>query len=292
MRSIRGRAVLTLTAAILCSPVATHAWWDKGHQIIAKVATDRLTPHAKAAVKTILKNDPTGHTLVAVAGWADTVRKTPMPETYNWHFVDIPVYGQPPTYDATRDCKPDPAKGDCVVAALAREVPILSDPNASETQRAQALKFVTHLVGDLHQPLHCAERNGDRGGNDVIVTFFGATHEAPPFTHSLWNLHAVWDGGMIDHTHRTRTAYVAHLQNWIATQNISAIESGTVTDWANETHDQAVNHAYKTADASADFPATGGQIGQGYHDANIPVVDEQLAKAAVRLAKILNDTFP
>jgi hypothetical protein len=213
MRPIVPAVIATVAAALLYHPAASLGWWDKGHQIVAKIAADRLNPHAKAAVKEILKNDPTGHTLVAVAGWADTVRKTPMPETYNWHFVDIPVDGQPETYDAARDCKPDPAKGDCIVAALNREVPLLTDPNASATDRAQALKFVTHFLGDLHQPLHCAERNGDTGGNGVKVTFFGATNEAPPFQHSPWNLHAVWDGGMIDHTKRTRTAYVKKLDS-------------------------------------------------------------------------------
>lgn len=289
------RIVYTAVALLAC---ITHsgsgtalAWWDTGHQIVAKVAADRLHPHAKAAVKKILKNDPTGHTLVAVSGWADTVRKTPMPETYNWHFVDIPVDGQMETYDAARDCSVDPTKGDCIIAALNREVPILTDPNATPTDRAQALKFVTHLIGDLHQPLHCSERNGDAGGNAVSVTFFGATHEAPPFQTSLWNLHAVWDGGMIDHAHRSRVTYVKHLETWIATQNATAIESGTFVDWANETHELGVNHAYKSADGTQDFPATDGKVGKAYDGANIDVVDQQLAKAGVRLAKVLNDAF-
>jgi hypothetical protein len=60
----------------------------------------------------------------------------------------------------------------------------MTDPNGSVTQRAQALKFVTHFVGDLHQLLHCAERSGDRGGNEVQVTFLAATHEVPPFQYS------------------------------------------------------------------------------------------------------------
>ena len=282
----------SLVAIVLCWPGLSRAWWDTGHQIVAEVAADRLNPHAKAAVSELLKQDPSGQTLVAVAGWADTVRKTPMPQTYNWHFVDIPVDGQPETYDAARDCKPNPQRGDCIVAALDREVPLLTDPNASLPDRAQALKFVTHLVADLHQPLHCAERNGDGGGNGVKVTFFGATNEAPPFQDSSWNLHAVWDGGLIDHSGETQAAYVKHLEDWIATQDVTVIESGTFADWANETHRQAVEHAYRTADGSQEFPAVGGEIGQAYYDANIVVVDEQLAKAGVRLAAVLNRAFP
>ena len=281
-----------LAVVVICCPTISLAWWDTGHQIVAAIAADRLNPHAKAAVSDILKEDPTGQTLVAVAGWADTVRKSPMPETYNWHFVDIPVDGQPEMYYGARDCRPNAQRGDCIVAALDREVPILADPNAAATDRAQALKFVTHLVADLHQPLHCAERKGDAGGNGVIVTFFGATNEAPPFQSSNWNLHAVWDGGLIEHSGRTQAAYVKQLEDWIAAQDAAAIEIGTFVDWANESHRQAVEHAYRTADGSQEFPATGGEIGQAYYDANIAVVDEQLAKAGVRLARVLNRAFP
>mgnify|MGYP000952893475 CR=1 FL=1 len=290
-RRIRLPVVLLAAGVLVAGSSRSSAWWDDGHAIVAKVAADRLTPHAKAAVKEILKNDPTGQTLVAVSGWADTVRRTPMPETYNWHFVDIPLDAQPPTYDAARDCQPTP-KGDCVVAALDRLVITLKDPTASPTERAQALKFITHFVGDLHQPLHCAERNHDAGGNDVRVTFFGATHQSPPFQTSPWNLHAVWDGGMIDQTGRSRTAYVKYLKDWIATQNAVVIASGSFVDWANETHAQAVDHAYRTANGSKAFPASGGKVGQKYQSANIKVVDQQLAKAGVRLAKVLNDALP
>lgn len=287
----RTRVAVLATAWLI--PAAAHpsfAWWDKGHAIVAEVAADRLTPHARTAVRKILKDDPTGHTLVAVSGWADTVRKTPMPETYNWHFVDVPVDAQPPSYDAARDCQPGP-EGDCIIAALDREVVVLKDTSAPPSDRAQALKFITHLVGDLHQPLHCAERNHDAGGNAVIVTFLGATHEPYPFQASLWNLHAVWDGGMIDHTQRSRSAYVQRLKDWIATQDATAIENGTFIDWANETHLQAVNHAYRTASGADEFPPTTGEVGEDYQAANIGVVDRQLAKAAVRLAKVLNDAL-
>ncbi len=281
---------LLAAGAVLGEARRAIGWWDKGHAIIAAVAADRLTPRARAAVKDILKNDPTGHTLVAVSAWADTVRKTAMPETYNWHFVDIPLSAQPPAYDAARDCRPTPA-GDCIIAALDRQVAVLTDKNESPTDRAEALKFITHLVGDLHQPLHCAERDHDAGGNAVKVTFLGATHEPAPF-QGLWNLHAVWDGGMVDKTGLGRPAYAQRLRNWIAIHDVAAIEAGTFIDWAEETHREAVNHAYRTANGADAFPTTDGTVGLEYQVANIGVVDQQLARAAVRLAKVLNDAFP
>ena len=287
-----GRRVVAI-AVLSLIPLAggqASAWWDEAHAIIAEVATSRLTPQAQAAVTEILKDESAGRTLVAVSGWADTVRKTPMPETYNWHFVDIPVEAEPPTYDRARDCKATP-QGDCIVAALDREVMVLRDGSASPTQRAQALMFVTHLVGDLHQPLHCAERNHDLGGNTVKVTFFGAAYAPAPHQDTAWSLHAVWDGGMIDHAKRSRETYVRLIKDWIATQDVAAIEVGAFADWANETHRTAVDHTYRSADGTAAFPSTGGEIGDAYQAANIGVVDQQLGRAAVRLAKVLNDAL-
>jgi hypothetical protein len=211
------------------------------------------------------------------------------PETYNWHFVDIPVEHTATSYDESRDCQLDPAKGDCVIHALDREVPKISDTALTPIPRAEAVKFVTHFIGDLHQPLHCSDRNGDKGANDVKVTFFGQKVE--PGFHSKWNLHAVWDAGLIDHAGRTQAAYVTKLESWIAHQNVSALESGTPTDWANEAHTAGVEHSYKNPGKSTDFPATGGKVGKPYYDANISVVDQQLAKAGVRLANVLNDAL-
>ena len=279
-----------LVAGVATLPSVAFAWGTEGHKIVATIAAHRLNAHATAAVKRILKNDTTGHTLPAVAVWADTVRKG-RPTTYNWHFADIDVTKS--AFDDA-DCHPanEAQKGDCIINALTREVPKLTKKGVSAPQRAEALKFVTHFIGDLHQPLHCAERNKDRGGNDVTVTFFGQTNEPPPFQKYLWNLHAAWDFGLIEHAGGTQAAYVTRLETWIGTQNVSGIESGTFVDWANESHAAAVAHAYKTPNGSADFPATGGTIEQPYYDANIGIVDQQLAKAGVRLAKVLNDAFP
>jgi hypothetical protein len=279
-------------AACMLVPQPACAWGSKGHEIIAVIATHRLSPHTAAAVRDILANDPdaTGTSLSAVANWADVVRSSTMPETYNWHFVDIPVDGRPEHYEAARDCPMNPDKGDCVVGALAREVPKLSDPTATPTQRARALKFITHLIGDLHQPLHVAERRHDNGGNDVEVVFLDAVTD--PDSNKRWTLHAVWDKGIIDETGRSPAAYVKRLEDWIDTQDAGRIASGTVVDWVNATHLEAETHAYRTASGTKPFPANGGRIGADYCAANRPVVDRQLAIAGVRLAKVLNDAFP
>jgi len=181
-------------------------------------------------------------------------------------------------------CPPTPG-GDCVVAATERELRRLTDAHASNAERAAALKFVVHFIGDLHQPLHCAERNHDRGGNDVPVTFFGE-RTAP--TGEPWNLHSVWDAGLIFRAQPTGSvrAYGARLNRWLSPHDEARLRAGSIIDWANDTHAVARTHAY------AGVPLSGGDLGREYFDANIEVLNAQLAKAGVRLARVLNDAFP
>ena len=140
-------------------------------------------------------------------------------EHFNWHFVNIP-------YDATsylpqRDCKETP-KGDCVVNAVERSRATLADRSAPKGKRAEALMFLVHFVGDIHQPLHCVDRN-DAGGNNLAVTFF----DKP------MSLHAVWDYGIIDKRTFDWGEYVRQLeQGWIPGKDLKKLQRGTPAEWA------------------------------------------------------------
>ena len=156
------------------------AWGQEGHSIVAEIAQRRLEPEPLQRVKGLLGGEVS---LASVSNWADGVRGA-RPETYNWHFVDIPLGAE--TYDPVRDCTDTP-KGDCVIAEIQRAKSTLGDAAADQQARVEALMFLVHFVGDVHQPLHCV---GDaRGGNDVQVTLFGQ--------HT--NLHKVWDSAFIQH---------------------------------------------------------------------------------------------
>src|SRR5262249_51941502 len=144
---------------------------------------------------------------------------------------------RPTTFDPRRDCRPDPRRGDCIVAALERQTRVLGDPRVGVRARRDALKFVTHLVGDLHQPLHCAEHDADRGGNDVAGGFLG---------EEGWTLHRVWDNGLIAQSGLSQNRHLQSLMQWLRSQNTDRIAGGTPIDWANETHAVAVDHAYRT----------------------------------------------
>ena len=163
-RYLRALLAIALCAGLLV-PTNLTAWGPEGHIVIATIANARLTPAARAAVRQLLGR----HSLASVANFADQIRPQ-RPETANWHFVDIPK-GET-NYDPGRDCQPSP-KGDCVIAAIARAETALKDRSLPRKQRAEALKFLVHFVGDLHQPLHWSD-NHDRGGNDVNVSFLDA----------------------------------------------------------------------------------------------------------------------
>lgn len=262
------KCLLALATIIVLQPAVVSAWGVEGHAVVAEVATMRLSDVAKAQVARLLSP---GESLASVASWADEVRHR-RPETAQWHFVDIPR--AEPTYSATRDCPVTPTlpEGSCVVGAIKHFKQILADPTKPDAERTEALKWVVHFVGDLHQPLHCSD-NHDRGGNQVTVRFFKA----------VTNLHAVWDSGIITKVGITEIDYARHLDAWLKSQNVAALEAGIEERWAEESHKAADQHSYK-------IPAN-HRLGGTYFDANEPVVDEQLAKGGVRLVRILNEAL-
>ena len=256
---------LALFLALLTVPVQLFAWGFKGHHVVGDIAAARLSPAAKAALQSLLGDQ----TLSSISTWADEVRPQ-RPETYNWHFVDIPAAAQ--GYDSARDCRPSP-KGDCVIAEIARARAVLADAGRAKEERVEALKFLVHFVGDIHQPFHAIGEA--RGGNDIHVVGFGASQcgKYP------CNLHYEWDTGLIEHTGFTEEDYVAHLEQLIRQEHLSA--SGTPVDWANESHDLARRA----------WLEDGGSIDEKYYREQIKVVDERLALAGLRLAAVLNQAF-
>jgi hypothetical protein len=258
---------------MLIAPSLAFAWGGDGHQLVCMIAEYHLTPVAKANVHDLLGKD-INISDFGIANWADEVRRD-RPETGPWHYVDIPTDAK--AFDKKRDGQ----DGNNVIDKITDFQAVLKDPKASRTNRVEALKFLVHFVGDLHQPLHCAERNKDRGGNDYQVYFL--KREFPI------NLHSVWDGAILLTRRDTMldTDYAKKLNIAITPQQIKDWSKGTPTDWANESHDVAVNSAYKDLPPVGPYP----KLDQKYVDTNGPIVDQQLERAGIRLANILNDIF-
>lgn len=261
-----------LLVALFSAPL--FAWGPKGHRIVGAIAQSHLTAQAQQQVALLLGNT----SLTDVANWADDI-KSQRRESYGWHFVDIPK-GSSGFSDA-RDCyQPNDAypytKDDhhnCVVDRIDMFRQVLADKNASQTDRAEALKFLVHFVGDIHQPFHAIGEA--RGGNDIHVTEFGS----PQCGNRPCNLHFAWDIDLIEHTGRSEADYVAYLEQLITSKKLQA--SGTAQDWANESFH----------DAQQVMLENGGAVDETYYKANIGMLDERLALAGLRLAALLNEVF-
>ncbi len=263
------KAALFGVLLTLSVPQQAFAWGQEGHSIIAEIAQQRLDADTLRRVKTLLGGEVS---MASVASWADDYRAA-HPETAGWHFVNIPLDNT--AYDPDRDC----AKSDCVVQAIARLRAAVGDCSKPAGDRSEALKFLVHFVGDIHQPLHdetrfAADGKDDHGGNSLAVTFFGQPT----------NLHAVWDTGLIMHTVYDWGAYVTRLRaGWLDGRDISALESGTPADWATEAHRFARSIAYE-------IPAD-SNLADAYYAKALPIVDRQLALAGARLALLLKDSL-
>ena len=257
-----------LSTLIISFPSFAFAWGGVGHRVVAMIAQQHLTPKARQEINKLLQP---GETLASISTYADEIRNS-RPDTRRFHFVNVPLMAT--SYMPSRDCRSSD-EGDCIIAALERFRIELANVKETRERRAFALKFIVHLVGDLHQPLHCGDNN-DRGGNDVKVTWFGPNERQQ-------NLHGVWDYAIIEQGGRKEEDWFKTLSAAIAPEKIPAIQQGTVTSWALESLTAAKDHAYK-------IPPN-GKLGQAYYNKALPVVEERLLKAGLRLARVLNEAL-
>jgi hypothetical protein len=271
----------------LCAPLAA-AWGPQGHRTVGAIADRLLTPPAHAAVLTLLAGDldkfgaPSGRTtLEAVAVWADEIRGTPA-DRPRWHYDDIPVCGGAPR---GRYC-PD---GQCNTAQLERLSALLRDPRATARERNEALKWLVHLVADIHQPLHAAD-NHDHGGNDVTVVLAGVR------TRGRESLHRAWDNELV-----TLALHSRNRQQPPANIAALAVEArslvgdagqGSPDSWAVESNNLARNVAYTYAGFACNIVPQGTVVlDAAYQQQAEALVRERLLLAGARLAAVVNQTL-
>lgn len=270
------KKILTLLLLATFIPTQLLAWGPKGHAIVADIAASRLTPITKQNLQLLLGAD----SLASIASWADSVRKE-RDESYDWHFVDIPKDAS--GFSEERDCfRPQDKHKDaltdhhnCVVDRIEMFQKILGDEKASRADRLEALKWLVHFVGDLHQPLHAIDEA--RGGNDIKLAVFGS----PKCGDYDCNLHWAWDTLLLEHTGLSEEDYVARLNTLIAQKQMETQAGGTPVDWANESHVQA-RHIMEAKPAAID---------DAYYQANIELVNQKLALGGLRLATLLNNAL-
>lgn len=266
-------------------------WGKDGHAMSAIIGQYFLSEKTYEAVSELIPNGD----LEAIASWADQVRNE---KEFAWsaplHFIDVKDYNCTFVYD--RDCKHDR----CVAGAIANYTLRAIDDSLSHEQRSEALKFVVHFVGDIHQPLHCGWTS-DRGGNTIKVHVdFGHFHDA------VENLHAVWDEYMIydrmdanfsgNHTlwaeNTIREIVTGKFQgqavdSWLDCPN--GEEYPCTTAWAEESIGFSCNNAYRFQ--NGELVKSGNTLYEDYYERNIEVVENRLARAGYRMAKLLNLMF-
>jgi len=260
--SMMRRAVV----ALVLSARLLFGWGTEGHRLVVRIAGGMLTPAAQIEIARLLAP---GESLAALASWADDVRPE-RKETEPWHFINIPINGA--GLNMKRDCPPQ----GCIISKIAEFRAQWRDPAASLTERREALLFLIHFLGDLHQPLHCADHH-DRGGNDVPVLFFG----------EATNLHLLWDVELLQHM-PAEDQLLQSMMALLTSERVGQWSRGSVEDWAGESFHLAQNAVYGTLPASAHGEPI--LLGKPYQRAAEPIVREQIAKAGVRLAAILNQS--
>lgn len=246
------------------SPVAA-AWGPVGHRIVAELAERQLTPTAQKEIQTLLANESEPH-LAGIANWADEIRNDPAQKelfdmTKRLHYVNFPKNDC--HYKPERDCR----DGQCVVAAIEHYRTILGDHRLKISTRNEALKFLVHFVGDIHQPLH-AGRADDRGGNTYQINYHGEG----------WNLHSVWDSLLIE-SHSTDAHGYADELVAMKSKKVMGESNGSPADWAMQ--------SCRLIEGKHIYPNS-HVINDHYLDHFRPVAEQRLREAGDRLAELLN----
>jgi nuclease S1 len=252
---LRLRAAIALLLFAAASAPRASAWGPTGHRAVGRIAERHLTPEAAQAVRDLIAPEQ----LAYVTTWADDIRsEADWAKAEDWHWVTLP---DGISYGATQK-NPN---GD-LLEAIARFQGVLADRAAPHAERAEALKWLAHLLGDLHQPLHVG-RGDDRGGNEVLVLWMGEPS----------NLHSVWDSKLIALTELSFSE-LAELLDHPTPAEVREWQAGGPRDWAAESQ-RIRNECYELGDR---------RLSYRYAHAHWPTVERRLLEAGVRLAGELN----
>ncbi|MFT3805674.1 S1/P1 nuclease [Arenimonas sp.] len=251
--------LLLLTPALAC------AWGKDGHRIVGELAQRQLKPAAQAEVSRLLAGEPEP-SLAGIANWADELREQDPERTQpssKWHYVNFPRNDC--NYTPPRDC-PD---GNCAVNAINRQFLILSDKARSDTERREALKFLVHIVGDVHQPFHAGYRD-DRGGNNYQIQYAGEGTD----------LHHIWDRSLIKSRGLTPGEYVLALEKQEPLPyDRTRMSDRPAVDWVTE--------SCKLVQQGVLYPPK-HSIGEAYIAKHRPLAEQRLRQAGARLADMIN----
>ncbi len=248
-----------ITAVTLC--LSAFAWSQKGHDATAYIAECHFTEATADSVSSLLD----GKSPVYWANWLDNASHTPQYYyTKTWHYRNIDTHEN---YD---NAKRNP-KGD-VISAAREQIAILADSISSRSQKQLALKILIHIVGDMHQPMHMG-RYKDLGGNKVKLRFFDRDT----------NLHSIWDGSIMNSGHSWSYTEWQQQLDRLSAEEEAAETAGNLDDWGRQTYDIACR-VY-------DHMPAGTKVSYNEIASWTPVIEQQILRGGLRLAKVLNAIF-
>jgi hypothetical protein len=255
--------ILILMFAFMSKVNAMDNEWGKtGHRIIGEIAERQLSDDVKDIVYDILD----GESLAVVSTWADEMRSNPNWRPYDkWHYVNLPLDLEYPDADVPEEN---------VVTIIERCVAILKSPSSDKEMKKFYLKYLVHLVGDLHQPMHTG-RYEDYGGSKIYLTFKGRKG-----SDNKTNLHVLWDTNLIDDFKMSYTEWSNHLQNKYRKE---VVKQSNTLEWTFESHWWARDIYKNTPD--------GSYLSYDYVYKYQPVLEKRLYYAGVRLGNLIQDIF-
>ena len=246
-------------------PLQSMAWGTQGHRIAGQIADSYLSPKARKAIEAILGNE----SIAMTSNWADFIKSDPAYNyLYNWHFIDLDksyTYPELQAYLSQDNAIDAYTKLQFLVSELKKK-------NLDKDKKLLYLRMLIHIVEDIHQPLHTGHTE-DKGGNDIKVTWF----------NNNTNLHSVWDSQLIDFQQLSYTEYTKVINHTTVAQR-AGWQKAPIGEWVFESN-QLAEKLYaetKTGDALNAYK---------YNFSHIDTLNQQLLKAGVRLAGVLNDIF-
>jgi hypothetical protein len=262
-------------------PVSIYPWGKVGHQTIALIAWQNLSPTAIEKIKPFLG----GETIQAIAIWADEYKQSHR-NTGSWHYIDLPIRANVTATTIPYHCAQDKHPGGDVVSQIKKDVEILKSAEESFQEKQKALWFLIHFIGDAHMPLHTADDN-DAGGNGKKVRFFAPTSKTNP-GHTT-NLHSLWDNLIEIKAAEDPDSLAKELNGRISSELKTQWQAGNIDNWTFESYSFAKRYIYqKMPEGSTEVAILLPKV---YYEKMRPAAEEQLEKAGVRLAKVLEDIF-
>jgi hypothetical protein len=279
-------AAFCVLLAISGFAAPAQAYWEYGHETVARIAWLQMRADTRANVAALLRQGrlletpkcPVA-TIEQASVWADCIK--PFGDrysyAYSWHYQNVDVCKP---FDLKAACK----DGNCVSAQIERNARLLADKSVPARERLMALAFLTHFVGDLHQPMHAGD-HADLGGNKVAANY--------GVIGGRTNLHSIWDGWLAERAISTPPSGPAALLAQVPQAERARIAHGSVEDWSRELWGKARDLAYKTLlpDPCDNAPVERPILGEGEVRALIPAVRENIVEGGIRLARLLDDAL-